>query len=102
MAWLALAFADWGKTGEAEAVYFEMQSRARWEYVAPTSLAIAASATAREDEAIRYAREACEIRDPCRTLFFSRYFYVYARLYRYPRFREIIAQTGRSDWLRDY
>jgi hypothetical protein len=94
MAWLALALADWGKTGEADAVYFEMQARARREYVAPTSLAVAALATARQDEAIRYAREAYEIRDPCCTTFFSRHYYLSARLYRDPRFREIIAQVG--------
>src|SRR5499425_2329684 len=102
MAWLAVALADWGKTDEAEALYFEMQARARREYVAPTSLAIAASAAAREDEMIRYAREACEIHDPSCATFFSRYFPLSARLYRYPRFREIIAQMGRSDWLRDH
>ena len=102
MAWLAVALADWGKTGEAEALYLEMQARARREYVAPTSLAIAALAAAREDEMIRYAREACEIRDPSCATFFSRYFPFSPRLYRYPRFREIIAQMGRSDWLRDY
>jgi len=102
MAWLAVALADWGKTGEAEALHLEMQARARREYVAPTSLAIAALAAAREDEMIRYAREACEIRDPSCATFFSRYFPFSPRLYRYPRFREIIAQMGRSDWLRDY
>ena len=102
MAWLAVALADWGKAGEAEALYFEMQARARREYVAPTSLAIAALAAAKEDEAIRYAREGYEIRDPGCATFFSRYFYLSARLYRDPRFRAIIAQMGRSDWLRDY
>ena len=102
MASLATALADWGKTGEAEALYFEMQARARREYVAPTSLAIAALAAAREDDVIRHAREACEIRDPVCITFFSRYFYLSPRLYRDPRFREIIAQMGRSDWLRDY
>jgi tetratricopeptide (TPR) repeat protein len=102
MASLAMALADWGKTSEAEALYFEMQARARREYVAPTLLAIAASAAAREDEVIRYAREAYEIRDPSFTTFFSRYFFLSPRLYRDPRFREIIAQMGRSDWLRDY
>jgi TolB-like protein/Tfp pilus assembly protein PilF len=101
MAWLALALADWGKTGEADALYFEMQARARREYLAPTSLAVAALATAREDEAIRYAREAYEIRDPAFTTFFSRYNVLSPRWYRNPRFREIIAQMGRSDWLRD-
>jgi tetratricopeptide (TPR) repeat protein len=102
MALLAVALADWGKTGEAEALYFEMQARARREYVAPTSLAIAALAAAREDEVIRYAREACEFHDPSCVTFFSIYFPLSARLYRYPRFREIIAQMGRNDWLRAY
>jgi tetratricopeptide (TPR) repeat protein len=102
MAWLAVALADWGKANEAEALYFEMQARARREYVAPTLLAIAASAAAREDEVIRYAREAYQSRDPCFTTFFSRYFALSPRFYRDPRFREIIKQMGRSDWLRDY
>src|SRR5215831_1058206 len=102
MAWLAVALADWGKIGEADSLYLEMQARARREYVAPTSLAIAASAAAREDEMIRYAREAYEIRDPSCTTFFSRYSSLSLRLYRDPRFREIIAQMGRSDWLRDH
>jgi hypothetical protein len=77
-----------------------LQARARREYVSPTALAIAACAVAREDEAIRYAREAYEIRD-ANFLFFSRYFPLASRLYRYPGFCEIIAQMGRSDWLRD-
>jgi hypothetical protein len=102
MAWLAVALADWGKVAEAESLYLEMQTRARREYVAPTSLAIAASAAAREDEVIRYARDAYEIHDPSCATFFSRYFPLSPRLYRYPRFREIIAQMGRNDWLRDY
>jgi TolB-like protein/Tfp pilus assembly protein PilF len=102
MAWLAVALADWGRAGEADSLYFEMQARARREYVAPTSLAIAASAAAREDEVIRYARKAYEMRDPSCTTFFSKYFHLSPRLYRDPRFREIIAQMGRSDWLRDH
>jgi TolB-like protein/Tfp pilus assembly protein PilF len=102
MAWLAVALADWGKAGEADSVYLEMQARAGREYVAPTLLAIAALAAARDDEMIRYAREAYEIRDPSCTTFFSRYSSLSPRLYRDPRFREIIAQMGRSDWLRDY
>jgi adenylate cyclase len=100
MAWLAVTLAHWGKASEAEALYFEMQARARREYVAPTSLALAAFAAAREDEVIRYAREAYEARDVNCLTFFSRHFYLASRLYRDPRFREIIAQMGRSDWLR--
>jgi len=101
MALLALALADLDRVTEADAVYCEMQARARREYVQPTSLAFAAAAAAREDEAIRHAREAFEIHDPNSQTFFSRYSPVSARLYRYPRFREIVAQMGRSDWLRD-
>jgi hypothetical protein len=101
MAWLAVALADWGEASEAEALYSELQARARREYVAPTTLAIAASAAARDDEMIRHAREAYKIRDPICATFFSRHFLLTARLYRDPRFREIIAQMGRSDWLRD-
>ncbi|MEX3894093.1 winged helix-turn-helix domain-containing protein [Paraburkholderia sp. BR10954] len=100
MAWLAVALASLGKATEAEAIYAEMQARARREYVTPTSLAIAACAVAREDEAICYAREAYEIRDT-NLFYFSRYFPLSYRLYRYPKFCEIIAQMGRSDWLRD-
>jgi len=102
MAWLALALAGWGKADEADSLYVEMQARARREYVAPTSLAVAALAAAKEDDVIRYAREACKIHDPSCATFFSRYFPLSPRLYRDPRFREIIAQMGRSDWLRDY
>jgi TolB-like protein/Flp pilus assembly protein TadD len=99
MALLAMALADSGRVTEADAVYCEMQARARRQYVQPTSLAFTAAAAAREDEAIRHAREAIEIHDPNSQTFFSRYFSVSARLYRYPRFHEIIAQMGRGDWL---
>jgi tetratricopeptide (TPR) repeat protein len=101
MAWLAVALADWGKASEAEALYCEMQARARREYVAPTALALAAFATARADEVIRYAHEAYATRDVNCLTFFSRHFHLAPRLYRDSRFREIIAQMGRDDWLRD-
>jgi tetratricopeptide (TPR) repeat protein len=101
MTLLALTLADWGKDSEADAVYCEMQARARREYIPPALLAYVASAAAREDEALRHAREAYEIRDPGCQVFFSRYFPSAPRLYSYPRFRELIAQMGRSEWLRD-
>lgn len=101
MALLAMALADLGRVTEADAVYCELQARARWQYIQPTSLAFAAAAAAREEDAIRHAREAFEIHDPNSQCFFSGYFAVAARLYRYPRFRQIIAERGRSEWLRD-
>jgi TolB-like protein len=102
MALLAMTLAELGKVTEADALYCEMQARARRQYIQPTSLAFAAAAAAREEEAIRHAREAFEIHDPNSQIFFSRYLPISSRLYRYPRFREIVAQMGRSDWLRDH
>ena len=102
MALVALALADSGRVDEADAIYCEMQARARRQYIQPTLLAFAAAGATREDEAIRHAREAFEIRDPNSQTFFSRYSSVSARLYRYPRFREIVGRMGRSDWLRHH
>jgi adenylate cyclase len=101
MAILAVTFADLGRPEDADAVYAEMLARARRQYVPPAVLAVAASAAARDDEAICHARDAFEIRDPECQFFFSRHWPTIARIYAYPRFREIIARMGRSDWLRD-
>ena len=101
MALLAMALADLGRVTDADPIYCELQARARRQYVQPTSLAFAAAAAAREEEANRHAREAFEIHDPNSQCFFSGYFPVAARLYRYPRFRAIIAEMGRSEWLHD-
>jgi tetratricopeptide (TPR) repeat protein len=102
MATLALTFADSGKPADADAVYAEMLARARRQYVPPASLVLAAGAASRESEAIRHASEAFEIRDPHCLFFFTRHVpTITARLYAYPRFREIIASMGRSDWLHD-
>jgi tetratricopeptide (TPR) repeat protein len=95
----ALAFADWGKAADADAVYCEMLARARHQFVPPAALALTASGAAREDDAVRHAREAIETRDPHCQSFWSRYWPASARLYTYPSFREIIALIGRSAWL---
>jgi len=59
-----LTFADWGRSAEADAVYCEMLARARHQYVAAGALAVAASAAAREVDAVSHAHEAFETRDP--------------------------------------
>jgi len=101
MAWHALTLADWNRLADADAVYCEMAARARYQYVPPVVLAIAASGAAREEDALRHAHEAFEIRDPHCQFFFSRYLPATARLYTYPGFREIIALMGRSSWLQN-
>jgi TolB-like protein/tetratricopeptide (TPR) repeat protein len=95
----AHTFADWGKSAEADAVYCEMLARVRHQYGPPGALAIAAAAAAREEDAVRHAREGFETRDPTHLIFWSRYQPISARLYTYPGFREIIALMGRRAWL---
>jgi adenylate cyclase len=97
----ALTLADCGKGADADAVYCEMLARARHQYVPPGALAVAASAAAREEDAVRHAREALETRDPHCQLWWSRYFPTSARLYAYSGFREIVALMGRSAWLQN-
>ena len=91
---LAAAYADWGRPGDAEALYTELMARARRNYVQPVILAIAAAAVGMEDEAIRHAREAFDIRDPASQIFFSKYMPYSSRLRGYPRFRELLAGAG--------
>ena len=87
---LALTLADWDKAEDADAVYSELQARACRQYVSPATLAIAASAAAREEEAIAHARKAYEIRDPnCQNFF--KYFSSSGRLEGHPWLREFTA-----------
>ena len=95
MAHLALTFADWGKPADAEALYAELAARGRRSYVSPSWLALAAAAVGLQDETIRHAREACEIRDPMSIAVFSKWWWPWsARLRAYPRFCELLAGTG--------
>jgi hypothetical protein len=71
-----------------------MLVRARRQYMSPALLAVAASAAGKEGEAIRHAREAFEIRDPACEPYFSKHFALSARLYAYPRFRELLSEVG--------
>jgi hypothetical protein len=100
MVFLALAFADMGRTESADAVYVELQGRSLYQYVAPTALAMVAAAASREHDVSRHARQALEIRDPG-AFMFSRHILPFGRPYEYQEFREIIALMGRDDWLRD-
>jgi adenylate cyclase len=102
LAVLAVALADWRGVADASPIYAEMQARACRQYMSPAVLAIAACSSGREDETIRHANEAFEIRDPACAFLFSRHFVIWAaRLYACPHFRDVIARMGRSDWLRD-
>jgi TolB-like protein/Flp pilus assembly protein TadD len=91
---LAATFADWGKAGDAEALYAELVARARRGYVQPVTLAIAAAAARIEDDAIRHAYESFKVHDPIFPLWFSKYWPYSTRLRAYPRFLEIVASAG--------
>ena len=91
---LAMALADWGKPGDADAVYAEMLVRARRQYQPPALLAVAASAAEKEDQAIAHAREALASRDPSSRVFLCRHFPYSTRLYAYPRFRGLLSEVG--------
>lgn len=95
MANLAVTCADWGKPEDAKALYGELAARERRSYVSPSWLALAAAAVGLEDEAIRHAREACEIRDPISIATFSKSALSWSRHLRAcPRFDKILAGTG--------
>jgi len=91
---LGTAFADWGKPKDAEAVHAELISRARRCYVQPSVLATAAAAAGDGDEAMSHTREALEIRDPGCLILFPKHTLFRTRLNTYPRFHEIIANSG--------
>ena len=90
MACLGTTFADWDKPKDANAIYAELTGRAQRCYVQPSVLAIAAAAAGIEENAIRHARDAFEIRDPGCQVVFSKYFPDSVRLHAYPRFKEIM------------
>jgi tetratricopeptide (TPR) repeat protein len=94
MAALAAALADWGKPADAEALYAELMGRARRSYVPPSILAVVAAAAGIQDEAIRHAREAFDVRDPMTLFFFSKVSPTSARLRTYARFHDILAAAG--------
>lgn len=93
MAVLALTLADCKKLGEAEAVYAELVARARREYVPPSTLALAASAAERREEALHHAREAMSIRDPFRPIFTS-YWPFSTRLRADSRVEQMLKEAG--------
>lgn len=100
MAFLAVTYGKWGKTEEADALYSEMQARARRQYVPAAQLALAAAAASRESDALRHATEAFAVRDPDCQFFFSRHLPFTTPLYAYPRFCELLERHGRSGWLK--
>jgi tetratricopeptide (TPR) repeat protein len=89
MAALAMTYADWGKAGEAQAIYSELLARAARAYVQPSVLAVTASAAGEPQKAFMHACEAFKTRDPYMIL--AKRWPDFAHLREEPNFNHIIA-----------
>jgi serine/threonine protein kinase/tetratricopeptide (TPR) repeat protein len=91
MAALAFAYAEWGRSADAKAIYAELSARARRQYVGPFTLAACAAAAGDLDKAMEHAREAFTSREP--NLISARYF-AGKQLRQDPRFNELLARMS--------
>ena len=92
MASLTRTYFHLGRRAESEALYAELRSRAKWEFVSPVFLAVAAFAVGQQDDAICIAQHADEIGDP--TLIGIKYWPDLAELREDRRFQEILKKRG--------
>ena len=63
LASLALAYAEWGRIADAQALHAELLVRTAREYIQPVALMLSAGAAGKWDDALHYAEEAYETRD---------------------------------------
>ncbi len=91
LALLAFAYAEWGRSADANAIYAELSARAKREYIGPFSLAASAAAAGYMDEAMAHAQEAFTSREP--NLISARSF-ASKHLRQDPRFTELLARMG--------
>src|SRR5262249_51811490 len=89
---LARTYARLGRRADAEALYMELQWRARREYVAPAVLGWAAWAAGEHDEAIRLEEKAHAIGDP--SLIAAKYWPDFTQMHEDARFQEILKARG--------
>jgi TolB-like protein/Tfp pilus assembly protein PilF len=87
---LATAFARADRPAEALAVHQQLLERATTEYVAPAFLALTAAAAGLNDDALAFAVQAWEIRDPF--LYFARHYPDYAWHREQPEFQAILRE----------
>jgi TolB-like protein/Tfp pilus assembly protein PilF len=92
MASLARSYSHLGRRADAGALYDELRSRAKREFVSPVFLAIAAHAAGERDDAICQAQHADQIGDP--TLIGIRHWPDVTELREEPRFQEILKRRG--------
>ena len=98
---LASTYAAWGKPESALAVYRELEARSWREYLQPSMLAVAASAVGEMDQAIAYAQEAVEKRDPLFVMI-ARSWPQYKKLRTDARFREVVSRLALPGWSTEF
>jgi TolB-like protein/Flp pilus assembly protein TadD len=97
LATLGSIYGGWKKPAEANAIYAELKARREREYVQPAMVAVGAAAAENFDEAIAYAREALEVRDPLFVMI-ARSWWQYRSLSSLPEFLEIVGQLNLPNW----
>jgi TolB-like protein/Tfp pilus assembly protein PilF len=88
---LAFAYQQAGRAADAAAVHERLLARASARYVPRAYLALSAAAAGRRDDAIAYAREAWDDREPPFILF-ARHFPQWRPLHADPRFQAILRE----------
>jgi adenylate cyclase len=61
---LAVSYAQWKRNDKAEEIYKELIEKSKLKYIQPATLAIAAAAIRKYDDALRFANKACDEHDP--------------------------------------
>lgn len=92
---LAMCRRSLGDAAEVQAIYEELSARARTEYIQKTTLAVAAAAAGRVDEAFHLLEQACEDRDSI--LMYAKRHPAFSLLREDPRMSELYRRIGFAD-----
>jgi TolB-like protein/Tfp pilus assembly protein PilF len=94
---LASIYNGWNKREMARAVYAELEARSVSEYIQPGMMAIAADAAGNREQAIGFAQQAVDIRDPL-FIMTARCWPQYRNLRTDVRFLEVVRQLNLPNW----
>jgi tetratricopeptide (TPR) repeat protein len=61
---LGILYVDWNKKEKAQEIYTEIISESKKKYIQPATLAMLSAALGYNDEALRFAYQACDEHDP--------------------------------------
>lgn len=93
LATLASIYDGWGKPDKARAVFREMEARSAREHIQPGMLMAAAAAAGEIDQAIAFAQQALDVKDPLFVIL-ARTWHDYEKLRTDARFLEIVSRLS--------